>query len=292
MRIIYILLLLMSCSYIWSDSKVSPVSSLPESFNNYRVTDRLDYTGEELFEYINGGAEIYLSYGLVGMKGYKYNAEGKPQVTVEVYEMTEGKNAYGVFTQGRDREEQDYGQGSQSYNDAILFWKGSYFVAINTPRVTPESREAIEHFASVIEQAISEEGEIPSIIHDIPKADLQAGGYLYFHHYIWLNSYYFIADYNIIDIDERTDAILAKYGPTEARSYLLMVEYPETAAAQKAFEQLSAKFAPEADPESCIQLEDKTWFKTWRKNNKLGAIFNAPTKEYIEKLYKDSFNNM
>jgi len=292
MRTIYILFLLMSHSYLWADSAITPVAKLPESFQDYKVTDRLDYTGKDLFEYINGGAEMYLSYGLIGMKGYKYNAEELPQITVEVYEMTEGKNAFGVFTQSRDKDESDYGQGSQDYGDAILFWKGSYFIAVSAHQETQESREAMRHFASILEQSIPEEGEIPSVVGALPKEDLQPGGFLYFHHYIWLNSYYFIADYNIIDIDERTDAVLGKYGPASARTYLLMAEYPDKPAASKAFGQLSEKFAPEAKAGATIQLEDNTWFKTWEKDNKLGAIFNAPTKEYAEKIYQESFNNM
>ena len=292
MRIIYIIFLFMNYSYIGANYATTPVSQLPETFGTYQITDRLDYTGEDLFDYINGGAEMYLSYGLVGMKGCKYNAEGLPQVTVEVYEMTESKNAFGVFTQSRDKEERDYGQGSQSFNDAILFWKDRYFVVINTHKATPESKEAIAHFASVIDQSIPEEGEMPSIINRIPQNDLLAGGYLYFHHYIWLNAYFFIANYNIIDIEEHTDAILAKFGTPESRSYLLIVEYPEDEAVHKALVQLSEKFAPETSLESVIQLEDNKWFKAWKKGNKLGAIFNAPDKNYLEKLYQETFNKM
>lgn len=292
MRIVYILFLLMTYSYLWADISPTPVSKLPDRFKNYQVTDRLEYTGEDLFEYINGGAEIYLSYGFVGMKGYKYNAEGLPQVTVEVYEMTEAKNAYGVFTQSRDKEEADYGQGSQTYNDAILFWKDRYFVTVNTHEVTPESQEAVRHLATLINLAIPGKGEVPSIMNHIPRNELVPGGYLYFHHYIWLNSYYFIADYNIIDINAQTDALLAKYGSADERRYLLLVEYADDASARKALEGLSGKFAPEGKEGESIRLEDNTWFRTWRKGNILGAIFNGASAEDVNRLYQDTLNNM
>jgi hypothetical protein len=270
--------------------KIDLMNSLPGQYKSYQATDWLDYEGEALYDYINGGAELYISYGLKGMTGCKYNGEGLPQVTVEVYEMTAPENAFGVYTQSRDREEYEYGQGSQSLDDFILFWKDKYFVTISAHRSTPESREALRHLASLVEGAIPGKGAIPSIVDRLPKDGLAPGGFLYFHHYIWLNAYLFIADYNIVDITDRTDALLAKYGPPEARCYLLMVEYPDADAAQAAGGKLKEKFAPELTPaNSIIQLEDNTWFTMSVKDNKLHAIFNGNSHEQVETLYKSIY---
>jgi hypothetical protein len=267
--------------------KINLMDYLPEQYHSYKVTDRLNYTGEALYDYINGGAELYLSYGLAGMTGCKYNGEGLPQITVEVYEMTESKNAFGVFTQSRDKEEQDYGQGSQSYKDFILFWKDRYFVLVTTQKAVPESQEAIRHIASLVDQAIPGKGEIPALVSELPQEGLAPGGFLYFHHYVWLNAYLFIADYNIINISDETDALLAKYGSADARCYLLLVNYPDADAAEAAGRQLQEKYAPEwtaANP--FIQLEDKTWFTFRIKGNTLAAVFNGNTLEQVESLYQ------
>lgn len=270
-----------------------PVSRLPEQFMSYHVTDTMNYAGKELFDYINGGAELYLSYGLVGMTGCKYNGNGLPQITVEIYEMTDPKNAFGVYTQSRDKEESDYGQGSQSFPDFILFWKDRYFVVINTQEVVPESGEAIQYLAKRIEESIPETGDIPAVIRLLPKEDLVTAGFLYFHHYIWLNAYFFIANHNIINIDEHTDAVLAKYGESDARSYLLAAEYPDEDRAIEAYKQLRDNYAPECTPENpFVQLEDKTWFTVWVKGNKLGAVFNGVSREITEELFKSTNNNM
>ncbi|MDR1879635.1 MAG: hypothetical protein LBQ78_01705 [Tannerellaceae bacterium] len=270
--------------------KIDLMDQLPEQYQSYKATDWLDYTGEALYDYINGGAELYLSYGLAGMTGCKYNGEGLPQVTVEVYEMTSPKNAFGVYTQSRDREEYAYGQGSQSYDDFILFWKDRYFVTITTHKATPESREALKYLASLIEKAIPAKGEIPALVKELPTEGLTPGGYLYFHHYIWLNAYLFIADYNIVDISDQTDAILAKYGDADARCYLLLVAYPTDEAAQTAGEKLKKQFAPELTPANpIIQLEDTTWFTLRVKANKLCAVFNGHTRQQVENLYQSIY---
>jgi hypothetical protein len=284
----------MCCSNLFaSGQKKFPVDSLPETFGSYRATDKLNYIGKELYDYINGGAELYLSYGLVSMTGCKYNGDGLPQVTVEIYEMTSPENAFGVYTQGRDKEAYDYGQGSQSFPDFIFFWKDRYFVTVSTQEVIPESEQAIRYMAGLIDKSIPEKGEKPAIITDLPQEGLLPAGFLYFHHYIWLNAYLFIADYNIINIDENCHAVLAKYGEADARSYLLLVAYSNEEKAMEACKRLQEKYAPELSADNpFVELEDKTWFTVWTKGNKLGAIFNGQTQEKTEKLSKYAINNM
>ncbi|MDR1860678.1 MAG: hypothetical protein LBR06_07155 [Bacteroidales bacterium] len=261
---------------------------LPNSFEGYRVDELLDYEGEALFDYINGGAELFMSYGLKGMTGCKYSGDDLPQITVEVYEMTSAANAFGVYTQSRDRDEHDYGQGSQSFDDFILFWKDRYYIIITTHKATPESARAMKHFATRLDRAIEKNGAIPAIISALPKKGLADGGYLYFHHYVWLNAYLFIADYNIINITDKTDAVLAKYGEADARAYLLMADYPAEADAMQAFNRLREKFAPEKpeDTRPLLQLEDGKWFSAWQQGRRLCAVFNGATAEQVENLHK------
>ena len=286
---IFILFLMMIVTDI---SAQHPADRLPEQFGSYRVTERLDYTAENLFDYMNGGAEMYLSYGLSGMQGRIYSAENLPDMTVEIYEMTGAKNAFGVFTQTRNREEYTFGQGSQSQRDAVIFWKNCYYTVVSTSKATPESEEAVRYLASTVDKAISGEGKIPPIVGCLPEKDLAVAGYTYFHHYIWLNALYFIADFNILNIDAQTDAVIAKYGTPEQRSYLLMVEYPDQDAAQKAYEQMKTRYAPEMGTNVVVLLDNNKWFALWIKSNKTGAIFNGATRESTEQLYQNANNKM
>ena len=269
-----------------------PAERLPEQFGSYRITERLDYTADNLFDYINGGAELYRSYGLNGMKGCVYSAENMPDVTVEIYEMTEAKNAFGVFTQTRDKEEHTYGQGSQSHSDAAIFWKDRYYTVVSASKITPESEEAVRFLASAVDKAITGEGKIPTIVECLPEKELAVAGYTYFHHYIWLNTHYFIADFNILNINVQTDAVIAKYGSPEQRSYLLMVEYPDHVSAQKAYGQMKERFTPETGNDVIVRMENNTWFTLWTKGNKVGAIFNGATRESTEQLFQAAQQKM
>jgi hypothetical protein len=270
----------------------NPADKLPEQFQSYRLAERLDYTPDNLYEYINGAAEMYLSYGLAGMKGCRYTAANLPDVIVEIYEMTESRNAFGVYTQSRDKDEKNYGQGSLSYPEATLFWKDRYFVIINTSKALPESKTAIRFLAETVEKAIPEKGTIPNIVGILPTEGLAPGGTLYFHHYIWLNAYFFIADFNILNVNEQTNAILAKYGTPEQRLYLLLVEYPDEIIATTSYQQFMQRYAPEAVNGKSISIEDKTWFVGWQKGNRVGAVFNSPTKEDAENLFQTVISKM
>jgi hypothetical protein len=295
MKIInYLLSILLMCfiNSFPAAAEKFPADSLPEEFQSYHLTERLNYTGKELYDYLNEGAELYLSYGLASMTGCKYNGENLPPITVEIYEMTSSENAYGVYTQSRNKEEYDYGQGSQRFLDFILFWKDRYFVMIKTQEVVPKSEKAIKHLAELINRLIPNWGKTPAIINDLPKENLVTAGFMYFHHYIWLNTYYFIADHNILRIDEHTDAVLAKYGDAGDRLYLLLVEYPDEEKATEACNRFGKKYAPELDPlDPFVLLEDETWFSVWKNGRKLGAIFNGNTREKTEELYKSITKN-
>ena len=292
MRNIYFIFFMMYPYLTAGISAQSPEKQLPKQFHSYTLSESYTSTPDELFDFINGGAELYLSYGFVGMTGCRYEADDNTEITIEIYEMTNAKNAFGVYTQTRDKEESDFGQGSQSYKDAIIFWKDRYFVLINTTKSTLQSQEAIQYLASVTDKSIDNKGSIPDIIGYLPQKDLIQGGVLYFHHYIWLNAYYFIADYNILNIDENADAVLARYGSSQQRSYLLLVEYSDAVATEKAYNQLKQKYAPEIKSDEIIQIEDGSWFTVWLNDNKLGAIFNGTSKEIIEELRNNTINKM
>jgi hypothetical protein len=291
MRYIYLFIAMIFTALLSEIRAESPAGRLPEQFGTYKMSGKMDYDSNSLFEYINGGAELYLSYGLVGMSGCKYVSGDESEISVEIYEMTGSQGAYGVFTQGRYSEEYDYGQGSQSIDDFIFFWKDRYFVVITTPKLTPQSAGGIKQLALLADKAIPDTGKIPDIVKLLPQDGLQAAGFLYFKHYIWLNSYYFIADYNITDLNDQTDAVLAKYGTADNRCYLLITAYPDTATANKAYLQLKQKFVPETGT-NFSRIEDGTWVAVWIKDNKLGAVFNGNSRETTERLYRKSIINM
>jgi hypothetical protein len=248
-------------------------------------------TSDDLYDYIDGGAELYLSYGFIRASGYRYVKENQPDITAEIFEMKNPADAFGVYSQTRDRDEYDFGQGSYYVSGALFFWKGKYWINIITSETTTESEDCIKKIAKYIDNTITETGELPVVLSFLPKDGLVKGGLLYFHHYIWLNAYYFISTENVLDIDSTVQAVIAKYGPPENRLYLLIVKYPGNSEAENAFKKFSAALFPEGLKEGACKNKYGKWFTAEKHNSYIIAVFNGNSREETLKLMSEANKN-
>ncbi len=265
---------------------------LPTGINEWKASgqDRYFYP-ETLYEYINGGAELFISYGFERVISRTYKRSGQPEIQVEIFDMVEPKNAFGVNCHGREKLDNTYGQGSQTFQGAILFWKGPYYVSIVCGYQTSMSKKAMEIMAHKIDKKIKIEGELPEIVSWIPEEDLAPETVFYFHHYVWQNAFYFIADDNFLNIDDTTDAILAKYGPPDTRFYLLMVQYANAEDAREAYRNFLRQYAPELEEKPAAKMEDGKWTGIRVEQELFICVFNGETEEAVELLLDRAHNN-
>ena len=253
---------------------------LPGLIEGWTMTEQLAIgTHDDLYDYIDGGAELYISYGFKNAISCRYAKAGQSDVTAEIFDLGSSANAFGIYSQTRDKDEREYGQGSYYVSGAQFFWKGKYWVSLITGESTEESVRLLHSLAAYIDGKITETGDPPSILSVLPEEGLLPGGTLYFHHYIWLNAYYFIASENILGVDDHTPAVLAKYGSPEERLYLLVIQYPDTAKAERAYAAFATHFFPEGLTDNCILLEDNTWLAARLQGCMLIGIFNAKDRE-------------
>lgn len=246
------------------------------------------YDTQTLYDYIDGGAELYLSYGMKEVIS-RIITKGEYEIRIEIFDMIEARNAFGVFTNTRLEDEQQYGQGSQYFTGAQIFWKGKYYIAITANDENESIINAIKRIATSIDEHIKEKGEIPDIIGLLPQEELQSDGFLYFYHYIWLNSYYYIADDNFLNVDATSPAVLAKYNDKENRIYMLLIQYPDKSIAGKALHAFKQKFIIDAN-ETFAQIEDGTWLGGELEDNLLICIFSAKTQTEATNLLTRTIN--
>jgi hypothetical protein len=242
------------------------------------------YTPESLYDYIDGGAELYLSYGMNEVIS-RIVTQGNNEIRIEIFDMMEARNAFGVFTNTRTKDEKQYGQGSQYFTGTQIFWKDKYYIAITANDENAAIVSAIKELAASIDSRIKTTGQLPEIVQYLPREGLQPDGYLYFHHYIWLNALYYIADDNFLNIESDTPAVLAKYNGKEDRIYLLLIQYSDQEKAEVNLLGFRERFLNETH-ESYQQVEDKTWLGAAVKGSLLICIFNAKTLEEAQELVK------
>jgi hypothetical protein len=193
--------------------------------------------------------------------------------------MASSENAFGVFSHSREMIDTTFGQGSQYTKGLLLFWKDRFYISILASPETSASKAATFELARRIDAAIPNTGPRPGVLNFLPRDSLVEESVRYFHHYVWLNSHYFIADENILHIGENTEAVLAKYGTPKLRWFLLVVEYPSDMEARLARTEFVEKYLPEMDTKPVVQVEDSTWTGCRGSGSVLAVVLNAPSME-------------
>ncbi len=261
---------------------------LPQTVKGWKISEEDQHFDQRtLYNYINGGAELYLSYGFVKLISRTYEMSNQPKITVDIFDMNTPQNAFGVFSHSREKEDGQFGQGSQYSFGLLLFWKSQFYISILASPETEESKEAVFHLAQIIDDSIQEEGQLPEIMNFLPAKSLIKESIKYFRHHVWLNSYYFISDQNIFHIDQETEAILAKYNIEDHKAILLLIKYPSKEKSNRAYSDFIKYFVPDLENTGVSQIEDGTWVGCTREENMVIAVFNASTENVALELLNE-----
>jgi hypothetical protein len=138
------------------------------------------YNKKTLFEHINGQAELYLKYGFRQSVFAIYQNKNKTQnqIEVDIYEMGNVVQAFGVFSRFRN-EDHPGGFGLDSFLDdhTALFYKGKFFVLLYATESNPEF---LRQFSKLISSKILDSSPPPKEVSYFPKNGLKPGSIQYF----------------------------------------------------------------------------------------------------------------
>jgi len=204
------------------------------------------YTEEMIFDYIDGAGEIYRAYNYKKLQARNFIREGYPQIIADLFDMGEAKNAFGIFTHNLEGEKLGIGQDSLYSGGLLQFWKGRYFVSLFAEKETNESKAAVLAMGKKVASLIKEEGELPWIVGLLPEGNLKKNSIRYFYNHLILNYHFFLADDNILNLAENTDAVLGTYQAEYGKHWLLLVNYPNKESAVKAYNNFLNVYMPEA----------------------------------------------
>jgi hypothetical protein len=260
------------------------VKGLPDKVDRWnRVETPGTYSPKTLSDYIDGGAELYLSYNFKGSLAVKYADASENEIAVDIFDMGSSYDAFGVFAHTRETNTRDFGQGSEYASGLLTFWKGRFYVSVLAYPETPASKNAVTTLGQAIAGAIKEEGPVPPILSLLPQENLLPETVRYFHHYIWLNSFSFVSNENLLNIGADTPATLAKYRTPGSSLFLLLVQYPDAKRAEAAAGQFGEQILGAAD-EGIRQMEGGRWSGLRRRGDLVGIVLNAPDAAVIRDI--------
>ncbi len=254
---------------------------LPDSVPGWTVTGEYSYSPETLYEYIDGGAELYLSYGFRGMINRVYTGGEQPDIVLDLFDMGDPENAFGIFAHSREEIDSSFGQGSQYTGGLLVFWKDRYYISILASPETAASKKAVFHLAHQIEQKIPTIGKLPQILNYLPAKNLRQETIRCFTHPTWINSFFFIATENIFHIGKTSPAALARY---PGQGTLLVIMYVQPENAQQALKDFKKFFLLESSPDKVVQIEDGSWIGGQVKGRVFNAVFQGESQSAVKAL--------
>ena len=71
------------------------------------------YNRDTIYKHINGGAELYLAYGFKEVLVRKYLGPNNIEMVLDIYDMGNSMDAFGVFSTEREDDEAGVGQDSE-----------------------------------------------------------------------------------------------------------------------------------------------------------------------------------
>jgi len=269
--------------------KMSQEISLPSEAGGWKWDGKeLKYDSRTLFKYIDGAAELYLAYGFENLTVRRFEKSNQPPLIIELYDMGSSEGAYGVFSYEQQDEETGIGQGSEFGGGLLRFWKGNYFVSIYAEGEGAEVESGILKMGRAAADSISTQGPEPKLVGFIPGKDfgLVDKSIRFLKSHVLLNQRFFISHQNILNLNPKTEAILAQYLRDKQKTQLLLIRYPNLKEAGDAYQNFMKAYLSDAQGKDRLKTEDGKWTIAQQKNEFVIIVFGAPKEAEGEALLK------
>ena len=114
------------------------------------------FSPRTLYEYIDGAADLYLTYEFQDLNVAEYKGEGKAAVTVEVYRHGDSTQAFGIYSQERLANARFLDIGAQGYQEpnVLNFVAGPYYVKISGYSTGAEDERTMLTFGRKMEEIL------------------------------------------------------------------------------------------------------------------------------------------
>lgn len=131
------------------------------------------FVPENLWEYINGGAEGYLVYNFEAVVTADYETEeGSLQAVLDIYKMANPLCGFGVYAAERAYEARYFDIGSEGYltDNALYFWQGPYYVKVTAFETV--AGEKLEKLARAVTRRLDTAVGMPEELEAFPPDGL------------------------------------------------------------------------------------------------------------------------
>lgn len=126
---------------------------------------------KNLYEYINGAADLYLMYDFQELKSAEYVNEKKASVIIDIYRHKTPTHSFGIYSQERHPKANFINVGAQGYieEEILNFIAGPYYVKITGYKIESGGQEVLISFAKKVLENLGEKGTLPTLLNSFPR---------------------------------------------------------------------------------------------------------------------------
>lgn len=147
--------------------ELQPLFPEAASINEKMEADEyMEYDRGSLFDYINGGAEVYLDLGFirVGARDYMLEIDNEEvYFTLDVYDMGKPLQAFGIFSQERYGDIPPVEIGVDGYigGGSLTYWTNRYYVKVRADSEGEVVNKILMTMANAINAKLGDPGKAP-----------------------------------------------------------------------------------------------------------------------------------
>jgi len=228
-----------------------------------------EFQGDQLFNYIDGGAEIFLEFGFDRLLVQNY-IRGNSEIALELYQMESPESALGIYLFKCGAETPIEGVPARNSSDHTQFTilKGSAFIHINNLDGSASLLPVMVDLARGLLESIPQ-GRAVTLQEELPEKAKVPGSERLIRGPYALQSIFTLGEGDILDLRGNIFALAADYKDQEGEpSTRLLVFYPDESRAEAAFHSLLANLDPYL---KVIERRDRGFvFKDYRQ--KTGSV--------------------
>ncbi len=160
---LFILVLSLSLSY--------GQESLFPQIPGWKITqDDPVYTANNLWDIIDGAADLYLEYAFVDLHIARYFSTDSIEVKTELYRHASDVDAFGMYSQERDTGYNFIHLGVQGYlqQDVLNFLTGSSYIKLSTYQTGSKAQEAMLTIGRRLAEHLKQNNAMPKLFQVFP----------------------------------------------------------------------------------------------------------------------------
>jgi hypothetical protein len=189
----------------------------------------IEHTSATLYEYLDGGADRYLTHGFRVLLHLRYQLGADPLacVTLDIYDLGSDLGAFGIYSAARPPEVGARPWGTEGYRVGTIAaaWKGSLYVHAEADDDRPELIAMLERLVAGICERAAGGRSLPSVLAPLPVDGRVAQSERYVPDHLLGHSFL-------------SGGVLATYEVERQRAELYLSDLGSEAAASEALEAL------------------------------------------------------